>query len=140
MADASVDDEPFVTRPHRFRLDDLVDTWMLRAGLLAWAVGLVTATWSSGSVPRWFCGVASATALVATLPPLGPIGIRRVRFAAGATTASAGAVLTLQLGFMLQRPEAEDPPRFQRRYGSRAPHRGARRVDRGRTPRAHGKG
>lgn len=79
---------------------------MLRAGLLAWAVGLVTATWSSGSVPRWFCGVASATAVVATLPPLGPIGIRRVRFAAGATTASAGAVLTLQ------RPEAEDPQGF----------------------------
>ena len=101
-----------MTRPHRFRLDDLVETWMLHAGLLAWAVGLVTATWSSGSVLRWFCGVASATALVATLPPLGPIGIRRVRFAAGATTASAGAVLTLQLGFMLQQPEAEDPQGF----------------------------
>lgn len=93
----------------RFRLAELVDTWVLRVALAAWAIALVSAIWETGSMARWFAAIAGATTLVATLPFVGPIGIRRTRFIAGATTASAGAVLTLQLGFMIQRPDAGDP-------------------------------
>jgi hypothetical protein len=95
--------------PSRFRLASLVDTWMLRVALLAWAVALVNAVWDSGPVSRWFTAIAGATTVAATLPFLGQIGIRRTRFIAGATTASAGAILTLQLGVLFERPEVGDP-------------------------------
>ncbi len=101
-----------MTDSRPFRLASLVDTWVLRVGLLAWTVILIFATERSGPVPRWFGGIAGAIAFAGSLRPLGEVGIRRVRFAAGATTASAGAVLTLQLGLMIQRPDAGDPQGF----------------------------
>lgn len=112
MLGARVDDESIMTDSRPFRFASLVDTWVLRVGLLAWTVLLVVAAERSGPVPRWFGGIAGAIAVAATLRPFGAVGIRRVRFAAGATTASAGAVLTLQLGLMLQRPDVGDPQGF----------------------------
>jgi hypothetical protein len=96
----------------RFPLARLIDTWVLRAALLASVLGLLWATWGAGPVARWFVALAGATAMSATIPILGRIGLRRVRFTAGAMTASAGAVLTLQLGFMAQHPAAGDPDGF----------------------------
>ena len=90
-----------------YRVLRVVDREWWRIWWFASCVVFVAAMWRSGSLGRWFVGVAAGLAFLAVLPVLTDHGVRRVRLAAGAWTAVSGAVFTMLLSDLAQGVKGE---------------------------------
>jgi hypothetical protein len=82
--------------------------WIVRVLFLSSAIALPVAQWPTSRMGAGFllvCGLA----LTSSTAGLRPLWLRLVRLVAGGGTTVAGAVLTLQMGWMLDHPSAGDP-------------------------------